>query len=553
MVSFQDLLAAEPDLFAQAGKRWGAFGAALAERHAELRRQIGAAGGQWEGEARDTAVAHLDTVTDRIRRNSRLVEQIPPVYFGHARTVASAQQLLRNAVAAAEGTPISVGADGTVRILPRSVSDMGMLADPAQQALLVMRAKVIAEAITGALAVATESDDAAASRLQELVPDNGRLKVPSKPPMPAIPPPGTSPQQVHDWWEGLSPQEQLELIQNNPKGIGNLDGIPAGARDQANRIVLASHPDYRDRVAELERLGEERSEEQTAELERLKGIEAIRDRLETTEPQQAYLLGFDPSGNGKAIVAVGNPDTADNVVTYVPGTGAGLRSVRTDMARADLIADEATKLDPGSSTSAIMWIGYEAPQDLGEAVDPKFAERAGPTLDSFQHGLRATHEGAPSHNTVLGHSYGSTVVGHTAADHGLAADDVIFLGSPGVGVDHASELGLDRDHVWSSHAKNDPIQHALDPGDVARSMITPDPEFDLIHGHNPSADDFGGRTFTSDPGSPMEWQVQAGPWYRPWDVDVMFSTDAHSEYWEQRSSSLKNMTAIIIDQDDLVK
>lgn len=557
MVSFQNLWSAEPDLFARAGKRWEAFGAALAERHAELRRQVAAVGGQWAGEARDAAVAHLETVADRIERNSRLVDQIPPVYFGHAGTVASAQQLLRNAVAAAEGTPISIGVDGAVRILPRALSDTEMLADPAQQVLLVVRAKAIAEAITNGLAMATEADNVSASRLRELVPEPSWVEVLLGSPGPEIPPSGSSPQQVRQWWERLSAQEQRELIRNNPKAIGNLDGIPAEARDQANRTVLGSHPGYRGRIAELRRLGEGRSDEQSAELERLKGIEAIRDRLERTEPQRAYLLRLDPSGNGKGVVAVGNPDAADNVVTYVPGTGAGLRSMRTDLARADLMADEANKLDPASSTSAIAWIGYEAPQDLGDALDPEFAERAGPTLASFQHGLRATHEGPPSHNTVLGHSYGSTVVGHAAADHGPAADDVIFLGSPGVGADQASDLGFDRDQVWSSHAKNDPIQYALDPRDMARSVVAPEPEFDLIHGRNPSTEDFGGRTFTSGPGTPIvEWErreVSVGPVDIPLPPTARFSWEAHSQYWEQESPSLRNMTAIITGHHDLVK
>ncbi len=172
-----------------------------------------------------------------------------------------------------------------------------------------------------------------------------------------------SPARVNEWWSGLSPAVQHALISGSPRVIGNLDGIPVVARDRANRAVLNSLPDYRGRIGELKRLGEQRSDEQTAELQRLEGIEAIRNRLQRTEPHQAYLLGFDPGGNGKAIVAVGNPDTADNVVTYVPGTGAGLRSVPTDLGRADLMVKEADKLESGT-TSAIMWIGYDAPQDV---------------------------------------------------------------------------------------------------------------------------------------------------------------------------------------------
>ncbi|HEY2763441.1 MAG TPA: alpha/beta hydrolase [Pseudonocardiaceae bacterium] len=87
-------------------------------------------------------------------------------------------------------------------------------------------------------------------------------------------------------------------------------------------------------------------------------------------------------------------------------------------------------------------------------------------MDFFQDGLRATHQGPPSHNTVLGHSYGSTVVGYAARDHRIVADDVIFVGSPGVGVEHATDLHLPPSHVWSSHAANDlvrPLGHPHPP------------------------------------------------------------------------------------------
>ncbi|MBP2476576.1 hypothetical protein JOF53_005448 [Crossiella equi] len=36
------------------------------------------------------------------------------------------------------------------------------------------------------------------------------------------------------------------------------------------------------------------------------------------------MLGVNADGNGRAIVAMGNPDTAANVATLVPGTGSSL-------------------------------------------------------------------------------------------------------------------------------------------------------------------------------------------------------------------------------------
>src|SRR5256885_2058344 len=129
--------------------------------------------------------------------------------------------------------------------------------------------------------------------------------------------------------------------------------------------------------------------------------------------QQAFLPGIDTAGNGRAIVAMGNPDTAANVATYVPGTGARLEMAGADMDRSDRMLASATKAG-SPSTSVITWIGYDAPQSIPSAASESYAEGAKKDLDRFQDGLRATHEGPPSHNTVLGHSYGSTVIGHTA-------------------------------------------------------------------------------------------------------------------------------------------
>ncbi|MGH3977486.1 MAG: hypothetical protein ACRDRZ_00530, partial [Pseudonocardiaceae bacterium] len=90
----------------------------------------------------------------------------------------------------------------------------------------------------------------------------------------------------------------------------------------------------------------------------------------------------------------------------------------------------------------------------------------------------------------------------------------------------------------------------LVPGSVLGRPVTLDPQGpELIHGRNPSDPDFGGRTFTSDPGTPLVI-VEPGPWYQPWETDVSFSMDAHSQYWGERSASLRNIAAIITDHDD---
>ena len=139
-------------------------------------------------------------------------------------------------------------------------------------------------------------------------------------------------------------------------------------------------------------------------------------------------------------MALGNPDRA--------GPGADLRAgddrrpadVAGELGRAARVLARCAALAPSEETAAVLWLDYDAPDFLHEAACAGQAQDAGPALHRFQEGLRATHDGPPARQTVLGHSYGSLVVGTAARDHGLAADALVFVGSPGVGVDRAAEL-----------------------------------------------------------------------------------------------------------------
>ena len=49
---------------------------------------------------------------------------------------------------------------------------------------------------------------------------------------------GVAPEEVAAWWAGLSATAQLAAIRRAPADVGRLDGVPAWARDRANRLVL---------------------------------------------------------------------------------------------------------------------------------------------------------------------------------------------------------------------------------------------------------------------------------------------------------------------------
>ncbi|GAA1268182.1 hypothetical protein GCM10009665_66090 [Kitasatospora nipponensis] len=300
---------------------------------------------------------------------------------------------------------------------------------------------------------------------------------------------------VSAWWSTRHAAERQDLIESCPELVGNRDGIPAADRDRANRRRLAGSRAALHR--ELERLGTEPRPtgvlpgreppghrrwrlRREAVLGKLKGLEDIEGRLtHSRAPHFAptYLLGFDTEGIGHAIVAVNDPDTAHNVVTFVPGSTARLAGMTGDMDKAYEIEAAARLAAPDRTTSAIAWSGYDAPQSRIAAIRLAAAHGAKDALLSFVTALRLTHRGAPAHSTVLGHSYGSTVVGLTLRDRGLPVDSVLLLGSPGAGVRHARQLRIEPSRVHVGRGSHDWIRFVAG----------------LRHGRDPMRPAFGAR------------------------------------------------------------
>ncbi|WP_166355418.1 alpha/beta hydrolase [Phytoactinopolyspora limicola] len=359
------------------------------------------------------------------------------------------------------------------------------------------------------------------------------------------------PGEVNQWWTGLGDDEKNYLTEYHPYLLGRLDGVPVSFRDQANRAVLAHEierlrhelsrlinppgldtPLYfdgrpvppTDPMAHLPRL-----QEASRLGQRLPGLLAIQERLERTDPP-AYLIDFSTQGLGRTVISIGNPDEADNVGTYVPGTGSQLdERINTDIRRADIMFDDAHDAAKSSSTAVIMWLGYNAPQDVildvqnpsHTAWSPSRAESAAPNLRRFQETLRVTHIEGNSHNTLLGHSYGTTVIGHAAKEGDIHVDNLVFIASPGVGVNHVSDLGVDAGHVFATTAHGDPI------------LFTPD----RILGTQPSSNRFGLHTIDGT----------IGPTY------FRSNPGGHSSYWDNGNKARNNFAYIITGQYGFVR
>lgn len=366
-------------------------------------------------------------------------------------------------------------------------------------------------------------------------------------------PKGKSAKENAEWWKGLSADERGDYATLFPASVGALDGIPSDVRDDANRTVLAEkRAEYQTRlhaippeptprnvpmgqgyggytlnkdwVAWTKRWTKERTELEAS----LKGMDAIENRFNNTGKNglpEAYLLGFDPEGNGRAIIANGNPDTADHTAVYVPGTTSNLSKIDGDINRMTDLWRESDALVDGKSVSTITWLGYDAPQGIvKDAPFSHYADDGAPALNSFMEGLNTSSQsGADSHTTVIGHSYGTTVVGSAARQGELSADDVIFAGSPGVQVGSAEDMDVPRGHVWNQEADGDPVPN------IGR------------YGHGGS-----------------QWKIGGGVGIIPSDEifganQMSTDTKGHSDYWNYGSQSLKNQASVVMGQYGEVK
>ncbi|MFH9354310.1 alpha/beta hydrolase [Kitasatospora sp. NPDC017646] len=460
------------------------------------------AAADWSGPSADAARPALRRSTGELRAAHREIGQIGRSIRAGADALALAQSALRTALTDARTAGMSVDARGTVSWPPGSYADQH---DPEYRKSRERTAEALARRISTALTEARTVDQAIAARLQHyikraqdgtgldsasavsdqldlaLTPDDLLLG--------SVPKDDAPPTEVNAWWNALPADKQQWLIHEHPDLVGNRDGVPAAARNQANRILLPKL------IAAYEKGGP--SSDPYDDL-RLDGYRRIAERLrrsDGTEPP-VLLLGIGGEGRGRGILSFGNPDTAQDVTSLVGGLDTTLRRIGGgDADRAKAVYDAARRADPTRSTASIAWLGYDAPLSFPEAGDRSRAQGGVDAYRRFLEGQRVTHQGAPAHVTAEGHSFGSLLVGLAAQKPtGIAADDVILVGSPGAGALHASEFSVGADHTYVGAASWDHISHL--------GWYTRDP----------AGSGFGAHRFAVDGGSP--------------------DFTAHSSYWD---------------------
>jgi hypothetical protein len=451
-------------------------------------------GRQWVGPASVAFQRQVGDSRGTVATGSRAFHDAAAALTRLAWELEAAQELARRAQAAAATASSVIGAasqglailasggpDPPARSRLQSDLDAARLDLAGAQVTIAQafeRARAAGRAAAAALQAATQP--ATAPRRLEQVGDPGAVAA---------------------WWAGLTQVQRAWLLANDPALIGGLAGIPPAERDRANRRRLAKEQARLESeraavAAELAKLRADSSwldrwtpgwnQREDALLARLAtldrqlaqaaGLRAAlaqvaaepRNRL---DPGDVYLLSFDPHGDGKAAIALGDPTSASSIGVVVPGMGNTLANIANPLSNAvnlrrtsDVLAGPAVT----DRTSVVAWLGYDSPNAAEVALDDN-AQAGAPELVSFVDDLRAAHTDAqPPRVTVLAHSYGTLVTG-LATRQGLAADAITLVGSPGVAAGHAAELGLPAGHVWAGRTPDDPIRAVFLTDSAARS------------------------------------------------------------------------------------
>ncbi|MBP6686133.1 MAG: hypothetical protein KA158_12000, partial [Leucobacter sp.] len=304
----------------------------------------------------------------------------------------------------------------------------------------------------------------------------------------------------------LSQPEREGLKRTVPYVIGNLPGLPAWARDRANRLSVEF---YR---ANPQLLAPEQLK-LVAEVQRLLDLEASQRRPEPPIQLIAFSLREDVP---MVAVGYGDLDTASHTTVQAGGMGNDAQDglPTWDTASRNLYRAQAGLLDleRGQSPGVIAWLGYDAPDTLpslgvlGSGAAITGAGRLASELDGLAASRIAGRGGLPS-ISVVAHSYGTTVasIALTLTKH--AVDSFVMLGSAGIDVDAVPRLDslnvkLTQDGRRAIYATNASSDRIAPTGAGLAERGVPTAEATALLGLGARSPVYGGAIVFSSDGDP---------------------------------------------------
>ena len=334
---------------------------------------------------------------------------------------------------------------------------------------------------------------------------------------------------VASLWTELGAGERSSLLATAPRLIGNLEGVPFRERGRANaRYLTQSLADVTQRLADATD-----DNERTVLTRELAVLTQVKSALRTPAgaPRRSLIL-LDPSGGGRAAIALGNPDTAEFVTYLVPGmnyaveqqivnwtdTAEAVYAEQTAVLREQVAAGHGLAV---ASVATIAWIGYEAP-NVFQVGGTDLAEVGADFLEQSALGIEADRGMRQPFVSVLAHSYGSTVALTALARGTFGVDALVLVGSPGSQVQSVDSLSVAPGSVYVGSADWDPTVNSA------------------FFGSDPGAESYGANTLGVSGGRD---QI-TGSW--------LTGSVGHNAYFDVGSESLHNMALIGTGNADLV-
>ena len=334
---------------------------------------------------------------------------------------------------------------------------------------------------------------------------------------------------VSVWWASLTPKAQGALRAASSELVGNLDGIPASARDEANQLWLG------DSITSLESVVESNVARsvQSDSTKTIHMLTEVKTALGTADsvPQRG-LLTVDDEGSGRAAIVLGDLDTADFVTYLVPGmfftvdgqigdwTDDAARIYDEQVSWLNLLSESDS--DYSAKTVAVVaWMGYETP-DLTSIATLDLAEKGADALASAIDGLKADRSADTPYISIVAHSYGSTTALISLAKYTLDIDALTVIGSPGSAVTSVDELSVRDGNVFVGEAAWDPVPNTA------------------YFGRDPGAAGFGAKHMNVGGGLDLITN------------EILGASVGHNGYFAAGSESVRNLALIGIGQGQLV-
>lgn len=341
----------------------------------------------------------------------------------------------------------------------------------------------------------------------------------------------------------LSPNQQRLIARWRASTVSTLRGAPLLARVEANRrLIEVEVEQLKATIEEVRKSLEKLPAGTTARRWREMQIEELQEQQEILRRLgQRRPIHFEAGEDGRFLEWIG-PDDAQHVVILVPGTGHSLWTADDLSATGLHVHDSTAALDEGT-VAVLVAMGYDAPNNVPAAAFSSYAEHGGPELAGILDSIGLTDD---RHVTLIGHSYGSYVAAQAMSelDH-LEVDDLVLVGSPGVGVESVEDIPIDPSRVWVGLTDNDSITLTssdrwltwleridVSPFDWTTWDVRRDGTYeDLWFGTNPAHPSFGAQRLE------------------------MFEADGHSGYFgqgEQSDLALENLGRVFVGLDPVL-